>query len=180
MADTEEGHSDETRWVSYGELARIQGVQKRLGFGCSLEQFDSNVFRSEDEGNPNVGSRRVGLDDELRATPLQFGTDRIDIRHGKPEVLKAEYGGGGGEGVPGRTCSMNSLNPPRLMTTSNAFADPDFVHRRRPEDIHIILSCGVRIGAAQMNVVQPELRHAIIPPENRHLVPVPLWSAKPL
>ena len=28
MADTEEGHSDETSWVSYGELAHIQGISK--------------------------------------------------------------------------------------------------------------------------------------------------------
>ena len=27
-ADTEDGHPDETRWMSYGELARTQGISK--------------------------------------------------------------------------------------------------------------------------------------------------------
>ena len=28
MADTEDGHPDETRWMSYGELARTEGISK--------------------------------------------------------------------------------------------------------------------------------------------------------
>jgi hypothetical protein len=79
MVDTEDGHPDQTRWMSYGELARIQGISKASAARLAIRRCWTR--KAGDDGSVWV------------AVPLsELGLKRPDHRAtAKPVLLPSEW-----------------------------------------------------------------------------------------
>ena len=58
MVDTEDGHPDQARWMSYGELARIQGISKASAARLAVRRCWTR--KAGDDGSVWVGGPAIG------------------------------------------------------------------------------------------------------------------------
>ena len=155
------------QWTREPERFRLNPLHQMPGLnnmpdsgpGASLQHLDAHILRSAHKGNPKAWSGRVRLDRKLRPARFQLGADRIYVRHRKPDVLQPKVGRVGRSGRLRRDLLDEQVQPGEVHDHPQGSAGVNLVHRRRPEHVDIVLRRGLRIGAAQMKVIPPDLRH---------------------
>src|SRR3984893_9268072 len=133
--------------------------------GVPVQQFDMDVLRAAEKGDPHPGSDRLGLDAKFGALLFELGDDPVDPVDTQADMLKPEIRRlrRRGHGLLGRNLRDENSHPSEIEVEARPA-----VRLHRANDLgaeHVLIPARgrLRIRAAQMDVVVGEGGHAFLP-----------------
>ena len=86
--------------------------------GVPVQQFDMDVLRAAEKGDPHPGSDRLGLDGKFGALLFELGDDPVDPVDTQADMLEPEIRRlrRRGHGLLGRNLRDENSHPPRLRS----------------------------------------------------------------